>query len=325
MLSESERRKLTLEYADLIKEEEACSTQYRSTIDDAQKVILKRKLDDYQQKLTNLENRLYGEDSVNEANLNRRFCAIEQKLSKIDFKKQKKIIENILEDFLEYGNAIFFVNDSLYMAGELFSKEIKKILEEETTDLKYYPIAFTIGGSLDEVGFLQALAGHLGIEAIHTKDDYDSISKKINHSIENGSIIFIELNKIDLLDKKDSFLCWLLNDFCKFLNNNLIKTCHDKKIGFVRFIVLVSSDDYILDDLEECNGLDIFCDGEEFSESQIFPITLSHWSEQDIDTWLQKHSGLPTNQILSMSKSIHRSSRGGTPKLICEALRSKLS
>ncbi|MDZ8241502.1 MAG: hypothetical protein RMZ69_30850 [Nostoc sp. ChiQUE01a] len=273
-----------------------------------------QKIEELEAKLNNL--------SSQTGNANRSFLALEQKLPKIDFKEQITKIKNILEDLLEYRNAIFLINDSLYMAGDLFSIELKKILEEDTTDLKYYPIVFTVGGSLDEIGFLQGLAGYLGIGNIQSKDDYDPICNKLNSSIVNGSIIFIEIKKIDLLDNKDSFLCWLLNIFCKFLNDNLVQTCQSKGIELVKLIILVSSDDDIL---EECSSLEIFCDGQVFKENRIFPITLSQWSEQDINLWLKKYSGLPKNQITAMAKSIFRSSRGGTPKLICEALRSKLS
>jgi hypothetical protein len=54
-------------------------------------------------------------------------------------------------------------------------------------------------------------------------------------------------------------------------------------------------------------------------------IPLQEWSEKEIRTWLTKHSGLSKNKITPMAKSIYRSSRGGTPKLICEALKNKLS
>jgi hypothetical protein len=301
ILDAPQRRKIVSELSDLIKEQEACNSHY-------------------DEKIKNLDSLLSRQDLAEDAN--RRYRALEEKLPRIDFKKQINVIKDILEGFSEYGNAIFFVNDSLYMAGDLFRVELKKILQEETTDLKHYDIAFTVGGSLDEIGFLQGLASYLDIDTIQTKDDYYVIFEKLLNLIENGSIVFIELRKIDLLENQDSFLCWLLNIFCKSLNDNLTQNCQSKDIEQVKLIILVSSDDNIL---EKCSSLEIFCDEQDFNENQIFPITLTPWSEKDISLWLTKHSGLLKNQITPMAKSIYRSSRDGTPKLICDALRSKLS
>jgi Effector-associated domain 9 len=322
MLSDSDRRKLTLELADLMKEQDACQSQYRSTLDDAQKVILKRRLENYDAKINNVESQLYGLDLAKDVDANRRSRALENKLTKIDFKEQIRIIDNILSEFIEDGTAIFFVNDSFSMAGDLFRVEFQKILEEDTTDFQHYDIAFTVGGRLDELGFLQGLASYLGIDDIQTKEDYIIICEKIFNLIENGSTILIELRKIDLLDNKDDFLSWLVDIFCKSLFNDLPIICQSKEIEQVKLIILVSSDDDIM---EECSRLEFCCDAQCFSKYQIFPITLKEWSEKDINLWLTKHSGLPKNQITPMAKSVYKSSRGGTPKLICDALKSKLS
>lgn len=196
MVFDSDRTKLLSELTDLIEEEEACNNQYRSTTDDAERIRLKRKLVNFKEKINEKNSQLGTQDSAKKAEPNRRSRALEQKLSKIDFKEQISVIKNILEEFVECGNAVFFVNDSLCMAGDLFCIELKKILQEETTDLKHYEIAFTVSGSLDEIGFLQGLAGYLGMSEIKAIEEYSIIIEKILSFIENGSIIFIELKKL---------------------------------------------------------------------------------------------------------------------------------
>lgn len=166
MLSRPSRQSITLEYADLMREREACQNQRRSTIDDAQKLVLKRKLEQLDQKIAQLESQLYGEDVSGD--VNRRSIALREKLPKIDFKKALKITENILSQFEEYGAAFFLINDSFNMAGDLFALELKNLLESETTDLKHYEIAFSVGSRLDEIGFLQGIASYLGIEEIES-------------------------------------------------------------------------------------------------------------------------------------------------------------
>ncbi|MFM6438830.1 MAG: hypothetical protein ACKPGW_28290, partial [Microcystis panniformis] len=83
----------------------------------------------------------------------------------------------------------------------------------------------------------------------------------------------------------------------------------------------------IVDDdiFEECSNQPFFCPNQCFNMDQIFAITLKEWTEKDIQIWLTKHSGLPKNKIAPMAKSVYKSSRGGIPKLICDALRNKLS
>lgn len=84
---------------------------------------------------------------------------------------------------------------------------------------------------------------------------------------------------------------------------------------------MVSDDDIE----EECLELPFFCQEFDFDMCRALKIPLQEWSEQEIRTWLTKHSGLPKDKIDPMARSVYRSSRGGTPKLICEALKNKLS
>jgi hypothetical protein len=58
MKSPSQKLDLQQELADLLEEKEACRSQYRSAIDEAQRVRLKRKLDDLDNKIAILENQL---------------------------------------------------------------------------------------------------------------------------------------------------------------------------------------------------------------------------------------------------------------------------
>ncbi|MGB7442083.1 MAG: hypothetical protein WA919_13510 [Coleofasciculaceae cyanobacterium] len=321
MLSDPSRQRLTLEYADLFKEREACQNQYRSTIDDAQKVVLKRKLNKLDQQIAQVESQLYGED-LSTTDTNRRSIALKEKLPKIDFKKPLRIVENILSEFEEYGAAFFLINDSFNMAGDLFTLELINLLESETTDLKHYEIAFSVSSRLDEIGFLRGIAGYLGIEEIENQEHYAKVIEKIFSSLENGSIVVVELRKLDLLDNKENFLSWLIEDFWKALIQGIPLTCQLKEIEQIRFVFIAISDDDID---EECLGLPFFCQEVDFDMCKALKIPLQDWSEREIRTWLTKHSGLPKNKITPMTKSIYKSSRGGSPKLICEALKNKLS
>jgi hypothetical protein len=207
------------------------------------------------------------------------------------------------------------------MAGDLFCLEFKKILNDETTRLNYYEIAFSNDSRLDEIGFLQKVGDYFGIDTIEDREGYSKIIEKFLSSIENGSIVFIEIKNVDLLDDKKIFLSWLVETFWKDLTKKLPLACQSKDIEQVRFIILIADHDIF----EECSNQPFFCSNQCFSMDQIFAITLKEWTEQDIRIWLTKHSGLPRNRIATMASSVYGSSRGGVPKLICDALRNKLS
>lgn len=318
MVSELSRKDLSKEFADLQEQIEACKNQYRSTIDDAQKVVLKRNLEKLDKQIAEIEKQLSGKDLSEDTN--RRSLALKEKLPKIDFKEALKIVKNILNEFEEqHGAACFLLNDSLNMAGDLFTLELKDLLNSETTALKHYEIDVSVTSRFDEIGFLQGMAAHLGLEEINHQDHYSKIIEKIFSSLENGSIVFLELRKIDLLDNKEIFLSWLIDTFWTALIKKMPAACELKEIEQIRFILVVSNDDIE----EECLELPCFC--QEFDMCKALIIPLQEWKETEIKTWLTKHSGLPKDRIAAMAKSIYKSSRGGTPKLICDALKNKLS
>ena len=322
MIFDAQRRIIVLEMADLVAEREACYHQYRSTTDDGQRVRLKRKLDHLDKKIDDLERQLLGKDLTTE-DTNRRTLALQNKLSKIDFKEQVEIVQDIFAEFTEYGAALFFINDYLKMAGDLFCLELKEILDEETTDLQYYPIEFSIEKTLDEVAFLESLGDYVGLSKIEKTEDYlKKIVGKFLGLIESGSIILIELKKIDLFDDREQFLSWLVNDFWQKLTKKLPLICKSKDIDEVKFIIVINSDDDIF---EECSSQPFFCQNQCFNMSKIFAIFLKNWTENEIQVWLKKYPGLRKNKSIQIAKSVYKSSNGGIPSLVRNALTSKLS
>jgi hypothetical protein len=322
MDSNFERRKIVTELSKLFEEQEACEKQYDSTIDEAQRIRLKRKLGELNKQINELESQLHGKDL--NADDNRRFRALEDKLPKIDFKNQIKLVKTILDEFAEEkdGSALFLLNDSLNMAGDLFCLELKEMLEEDTTDLKHYEIAFSVDKQLNEIGFLQGLGSYFGLDEINCKEDCIVIFEKIFNSIENGSIVFIELKKINLLSDRECFLSWLVHQFWKSLIDNLSLNCEQKDIEQVKLIILVISD---FDICREYSQLPIFCTETDFDKFKILEIQLKEWTEKDIKNWLTKHSGLKKRDVASIAREIYDSSRGGTPNNIRSALMSTLS
>ena len=320
--------KLEKERQDLEEEREVIYDQYRGTIEERQRLRLKRQLDDLDQeidelktKINNLDNQLYDKDLKKEG-VNRRILALENKLSKINFKEQVEIVKSILNDFVDYGAALFFINNYLKMAGDLFCLELQEILNEETTDLLHYPIEFSIETTCDEVAFLEKVGNHIGINDINKKEDCSKIIEKLLGLIESGSIILIELKKFDLFDEREIFLSWLVNDFWQKLTENIPLVCQEKDIDGVKFIIVINSDDDIF---EEFSNQPFCCQTQCFNMSKIFAIFLENWTERDIKLWLKKYPGLSKTKSTKIAKSVYRSSEDGIPSLVRNALRSKLS
>ncbi|MBO3459907.1 hypothetical protein G7B40_030105 [Aetokthonos hydrillicola Thurmond2011] len=317
----SNRKEIVLQIADLERERDESLEQYRSTIDEAQRIRLKRKLEGDSKKIDKLYNLLDKKDISGDSN-HRRSCALEEKLPKIDFKEQIETVRNILEECAEDGAVLFLVNDSLNMAGNLFCLQLRKILNDETTDFRYFPISFSLDVRLDEIGFLQRLGDHLGMDTIETEEEYIKIIEKFFCFMENGTIIFIELNKINLLSDMKSFFGWLVNKFWKTLVKTIRLNCEIKDIEQIKFIILAISD---TNTDEEYLNSSFFCTEIDFDRNKILAIPLKEWSKKDIHSWLIKYSGLPKHKISSIANDVYKSSNGGNPKYICDALMSTLS
>ncbi|MEM9275387.1 MAG: hypothetical protein AAGA80_20835, partial [Cyanobacteria bacterium P01_F01_bin.143] len=246
--------KLEKERQDLEEEREVVYNQYSGTIDDQQRLRLKRKLngldteiENLDRKINKLDSQLYNKD-LKEEDLNRRILALENKLSKIDFKEQVETVKDILDEFTDHGAAIFFINDYLKMAGDLFSLELKEILKEETTDLQHYPIEASIEKVWNELSFLEKLGDYVGIKDIKTKEELSSIIERLLGLIESGSIILIELKKFDLFDERKQFLSWLVNDFWEKIIVKLPLVCQLKDIDGVKFLIVINSDNDIFEE-----------------------------------------------------------------------------
>lgn len=322
---------IALKMANLVQKEEereVIYNQYGGLIEEGQRFRLKRQLDDLDREINNLKEQIGNLNSqqvnkeLKSQDTNRRVLALENKLSKIDFKEQVNIVKDILDEFLDYGGAIFFINNYLKMAGDLFCLELHEILNEETTDFLHYPIEFSIETTCNEVAFLERIGNYIGINNINKKEDCSKIIEKLLGLIESGSIILIELKKFDLFDEREFFLSWLVNNFWGKLIEDIPLTCQSKDIDGVRFIIVINSDDDIF---EEFSSQSFCCQNQCFNMSKIFAILLENWTESDIQLWLKKYPGLSKTKSTKIAKSVYKSSGDGIPSLVRNALRSKLS
>ena len=204
------------------------------------------------------------------------------------------------------------------MAGELCLKEIKKLLNSETGDFKHIEFEFSHTERLDKIGLLDGLAKYLGItftqdEELDEKEYINTIIQKICHSLQGGSIVFLELRKWHTLPSQEKELFWFVTDFWIPLVKQLdvISQTH-RQVKFISVIVT----DYKLSS-EGLNSLDL-CSKE--NNFKILKLALRKWKVDDIELWLESYQGLTSPISSQCAKSIHRSSEG-IPAIVCNALK----
>ena len=249
----------------------------------------------------------------------RKYLKYEEKLQKIDFTEVKNVVEKVIPQNLpnrECGNAFFLLQRSLLRAGRLCLLEIREQLRSRTSDLKSYPIEFSIDAELTYIGLLNRLASHLGIKLFAEPAEpveYSSlIQQAIVRSLQSGSIVLIEIHKWDALPSQREVLCWFLEQFWWPLLAQLptIGTTYSN----VRFITVLVVDGEIASDcLEYC------CTHDELDGQKIIDLPLQDWTEDVIRDWLE-YVGRPKQQSEAIAKRIHKASRGGIPEVICSAL-----
>ena len=278
---------------------------------------LKKQIRNIEQELTDVEVDL-EELEKSEQNPNRQHLQIVEKLPEIDFSKIKKTTNKIIEKFgTDGGGAVFLLQNSHAMAGDLFTAALQEQLKQNTRHFWLHPIRFTAAeGSLDELGILHRLARQLNIQPIADQEEYiTAIIQTICGSVQSGSIVFFELKRWENLVPQDRILTWFVTKFWQRLVNQL--PVIRKDFRRVRFIAVMTCEHSLRsEDLK----LPCFCTEKTFDPTKILHLPLGNWKIKDIEEWLETFSGLPDSEINRMTENIYQSSLKGIPQLARDAL-----
>ena len=324
MLDET-RKKLIDELSILMEKQEAVQKQKLMTIDEDTKVTLQLKIDEYDKQIHELDDKL-SKQQISSSSNNSRSLGLKTKLPQIDFREQIEIVRKNLQKASQSGSLIFLINKSGQMAGDLFQSKFRNLLDDKTVDLRSYSINFTESPitSLDQKAFLFQLKDKLGIKEVEQENHILAISKiaaRLVNNINNGSIIFLEIHSIELLDNITHFLDWLVGDFFNSLILQLQNICQGRNINRVKLIILIIANDDIS---SECNP-EFFTQEQKFEYFLLVPIILNNWSIDDVTNWLNNFSALDDTKIDNMSRIIYNSSSGGIPSLIIKSIEKKLN
>jgi len=299
---------LILEKASLEKQVDLLGEQYQAVSDKliyennpGTKVILENQaeqfLEKYATKQTELEQikkKLAQLDEARAVKLNstqtqnRRHLQWEEDLPKIDFAKVSKLMPGIIRDEPQGEAALFLLQDSYRMCGDLCLRNVTDYLAKLS---KEPPRRIEIGFSEFETPNAQEFLRRIGkYKEIPSGADLDSLAtaviEKICGGLGNGGIVMIELKIREGLEAYEEFVAWFLCAFWEPLVNRLPQITTDRR--YVKLIALI----HVRAPVPK-KALGLYrCTAKEFNRAKLLDLPLERWELKEIQAWLIKWSGL---------------------------------
>lgn len=204
----------------------------------------------------------------------------------------------------------------------LISK-IKDKFKRQTRNFRHIKIELSHGGNNSEYALLERFAGYLNYQAESTltnKKYIEKIITKICQSLQTGSIIFIEINKWDILESQEKLIPWFVDEFWIPLIQQCQITTQQKELRRVKFIAVIDSESQLS---SKCTNLPYYCCQNNFDSKKMLRLPLNFWTQLDIQEWLDCYSGLqkPASEIDLIAKQIYNKTMNGVPSMVCEALK----
>lgn len=325
--SDIKRETLESYLGQLYKQYEASYGQLSRTLSDADAVKIKQQIATLEQEIQETEAKLRQLESSS-GDTNRRHLNWQASLPEINFEEAVKTFQQIVSQFgWEGGAALFLMQNAHLMGGKWCVARLRGLLK--AADFKHYEIEFAPEARLDAESLLSRLGQYVGCEPIQEIQDAEQYAQairqhtrtvvgKICDSLQNGSVVFIELRLWDTLCLQDRFLPWFLHDFW-------IPLVHDEwqaivqKHPMVKFIAVIVANTPI-----SSGGLpaSLCCTQHRFDQAKVLELPLQAWTLDEIRTWLYVFSGLGLAklQIEQMATVIYQASGNGQPALVHTAL-----
>ncbi|NES43077.1 hypothetical protein [Moorena sp. SIO2C4] len=291
---------------------------------------LKRRSDIYFSKLEEIEIELssYQQSSLTKNQRGNRF---DKKLRKIDFKKPRNRINQILKKFASTrkgGSAFFLIENIKETKGELLVYDIRDDLTKESDDWRHYPINVIANNIVDEQSLLRAIANFIPnsdseTQTIDNTQQYAiNIIDKITAGLQVGSLVFFELNDWDALgESQDSLLSWFMEYFWIPLTKKQSQLSQNS--ANIIIILFMTTSYYCLS--EKCQCLPHFNPPSKFNKQKIFKLDLPiTWSDKDIREWIEDTCKYNRQDSLFELNYIFKYSKGN-PEKTCYMLKQKFN
>jgi hypothetical protein len=240
----------------------------------------------------------------------RRMRDWEADLPRIDYDQALSTLRDVLSKIHGGGAAMFLLQQCYLMGGKWCVAQIKKILQEDSSKLRYCPIVFLPHQTVDETQVMLRIGEYLKVKPLNAdlQTYTNTIIDRICESFQIGSTLFLDLRIRDDLSRNDNFLSWLVRAFWK----PLVERVHGliESIPLVRCVFLISADGTLVR-----SSLKRSLVSRVFSEEKILELYLGRWTTEEIRTWLYKFSDLNLKgpEYEQLAKLMYQNSMNGLP------------
>lgn len=300
----------------LYEQHEVAHHQWLSTVDEAQKKVLQRRLTVLEQQIAACEAQP-RELALTAAAAPRPQAPIEKHLFKIDFDEARAIFQHMLREFHnDSGTALLVVEHSGRMCGELCLDLLRDLLANETRNLREFTVDVARVEELNACGVFNRLGGYFNLPP-RARDDLTHYARQLCATIgdlaRNGDILLLKFLQWDSLAR---FQAMALQQFVDLFWQPLLRLLptlpeHARR---VRVIAVVTAH----------LRLDPQCRAGE-PPSVLTPIPLRNWRCDEIERWLRRFTSVDDGQIPALAHEIYSDNDCGIPHFVADTLRARFN
>ncbi|MFN0087261.1 MAG: hypothetical protein ACKVX9_17870 [Blastocatellia bacterium] len=313
---------------DLVSKRKRANDQWRSTLNEADKVSLDNQIRQFDQEIEGIDKecgeldaKLTKLDAIEDPT-NHLHRMLETDLHRIDYTEVKKVIQDLIaRSDSEGAAALFLVQKSLAFQGDLCLQAIDEELRPHSFHaIHRHPVKFAHHELKDCRNLLDRIAGRFGVEGAEEiagdpKEYADRIIRKICSAVFIGSVILIEIYSWDDFQEDDAVCGWFMKHFWEPLIAAFRE--HPERENAKLLVMLFA------------NGpcTEVFlgnhcCPEIDFSSDRVQPLPLRNWRRDEIEAFL-KRGVIRANRttLQKHTERIFAASENGIPRLICDSLR----
>lgn len=245
---------------------------------------LSDEMDKVNNELENLRN------SSKSKNNNYRSCSKnwDEKIPKIDFKKSKNIIKNIITKFQEEEakEAIFLLQDSYSKEGRFLIQYMKSAIQGEIKECDdTCKFGFLDQQETKKEPFLNFLAEWCQVEFVDNLQCESKIIEGICKKLRDDKFFVFTID-IACIYETNNFLEWFIEFWEKLLAR---VTEQRKKYSFINLVAVIAVSSSVP---QSCLKKSLLCTEDNFDGKKFLELPLHNWEEQDISKWIRENSGL---------------------------------
>ncbi|MGK7899315.1 MAG: hypothetical protein AB4372_38290 [Xenococcus sp. (in: cyanobacteria)] len=312
--------------ANLIEQWAAVNKEIDTESNYEKRLLLERRANDIWETVEKTETKLKQQEKTEAKPINNDLD-ITENLPEINFQTAIKILEEITKGyFKDLGMALFLLDNSYKMAGELLIYKIQEQLKHNMKHSRHFIVDASYLADYQESGLLERLAEYLKVYSKSEKDSREynvtDIINNICNSLQHHSFIFIELKNWDSLPCPDKIITWFVKDFwIPLLQESKFKVQKRQ----LRRVYLVAVIDSLYCLKNDCLELPYYCDcqKDKFDEQKIVKLPLEIWTQEQIKKWIYDYTEVPEPKINAMSQEIYLAT-DGLPRLVIDLLQKKL-